>query len=76
MVTAMFREVDKDAEAELDFNEFCKIMGPRLKKADARDEVMKVFQLFDTEKTGFITVRELRRMADDCGETMVDEELH
>ena len=37
---------------------------------------MKVYQLFDADKQGYITVRELRRMADDCGETMTDEELH
>ena len=76
MCTAMFREVGKDPESELDFNDFCKIMAPRLKKADSRDEVMKVFQLFDENGAGFITYRDLRRMADDCGETMSDEELH
>ena len=76
MCSAMFREVDKDPETELNFDEFCKIMAPRLKQADSRDEVMKVYQLFDADKQGYITVRELRRMADDCGETMTDEELH
>ena len=75
MCSAMFREVDKDPETELNFDEFCKIMAPRLKQADSRDEVMKVYQLFDADKQGYITVRELRRMADDCGETMTDEEL-
>ena len=37
---------------------------------------MKVFQLFDADSSGFITARELRRMADDCGESLTDEELH
>lgn len=76
MCSAMFREVDKDPEAQLTFDDFCKIMAPRLKKADSRDEVMKVFQLFDADSSGFITARELRRMADDCGESLTDEELH
>ena len=76
MCAAMFREVDKDAEAELTFEDFCKIMAPRLKSADTRDEVMKVFNLFDPDHQGYVTVRELRRMADDCGETLTDEELH
>ena len=76
MCHAMFREVDRDPETSLTFEEFCKIMAPRLQKADTRDEVMKVFQLFDADKQGFITVRELRRMADDCGELLGDEELH
>ena len=76
MCHAMFREVDKDPETALNFDDFCKIMSSRLKKADERDEIMKVFQLFDADKQGFITIRELRKMADDCGETMTDEELH
>ena len=75
MCHAMFREVDKDPETALTFDEFCKIMAPRLQQADTRDEVMKVYQLFDTDKQGFITVRELRRMADDCGELLGDSEL-
>ena len=50
MCSAMFREVDKDPETELNFDEFCKIMAPRLKQADSRDEVMKVYQLFDADK--------------------------
>ena len=56
MCSAMFREVDKDPETDLTFDDFCKIMAPRLKAADQRDEVMKVFQLFDTDKQGFITI--------------------
>ena len=76
MVHAMFREVDTDPETFLGFDKFCKVMAPRMKKADTRDEVMKVYQLFDKDKQGFMTIRELRRMAEDCGEVMTDEELH
>ena len=43
MVHAMFRDVDADPEQSLDFDQFCKVMAPRLKKADDRDEVMKVY---------------------------------
>ena len=71
----MFREVDKDPETSLNFDEFCKIMAPRLKKADERDEVMKVFQIFDSDNQGFITIRELKRMAEDCGEMLSDQEM-
>ena len=51
MCAAMFREVDKDpTENELNFNDFCKVMAPRLKQVDSRDEIMKVYQLFDADK--------------------------
>ena len=73
---AMFREVDKDPETELNFDEFCRIMAPRLKQADTRDEVMKVFQIFDPKNQGFITFKDLKRIADDCGEELSDQELN
>jgi len=44
---ALFREADKDPASSLNFEEFCRIMAPRLKDKDSRDEVMKVFELFD-----------------------------
>ena len=75
MCREMFREVDKDPETSLNFDEFCKIMAPRLKKADERDEVMKVFQLFDSDNQGYIRIAELKKMAEDVGENLSDQEL-
>ena len=75
MCREMFREVDKDPETALNFDDFCKIMAPRLKKADERDEVMKVFQLFDSDNQGFIRITELKKMAEDVGESLSDQEL-
>ena len=77
MCNAMFREVDKDpADGDLNFDDFCKIMAPRLKQADTRDEVMRTYECFDANKQGYITIKELRKMADDVGESLSDEELH
>ena len=76
MVREMFREVERDPDTEINFDEFCRVMAPRLKKADTRDEIMKVFEIFDPNKQGYITVRELKKMAEDCGERLSDEELH
>ena len=73
---AMFREVDKDPETALNFDEFCRIMAPRLKQADTRDEVMKVFQLFDPKNQGYIQMKDLKRIAEDCGEALSDQELN
>ena len=37
--------------------------------------VNKVFRLFDDDGTGTVTIRNLRRVARELGETMTDEEL-
>lgn len=35
---------------------------------DSKDIIKKVFALYDEDKTGFISIKNLRRTADDIGE--------
>ena len=73
----MFREgADKTADSSLNFDEFCRIMAPKLKAKDPRDEAMKVFELFDEEAMGQISFKNLKRIAAEVGEDLTDQELH
>lgn len=42
---------------------------------DPREEMLKAFRLFDDDNTGKITLRNLKRVARELGETMTDDEL-
>lgn len=42
---------------------------------DTREEIMKVFSLFDDDTTGAISFRNLKRVATELGENLTDEEL-
>jgi Ca2+-binding EF-hand superfamily protein len=42
---------------------------------DVRDEVRRVFDLFDKDGKGFINVNDLRTVAHDLGEQMTEDEL-
>jgi centrin-1 len=42
---------------------------------DKRDEIQKVFDMFDVDNKGFIDQEDLRKIAGELGETMADEEL-
>jgi Ca2+-binding EF-hand superfamily protein len=42
---------------------------------DKRDEIQKVFDMFDVDNKGFIDQEDIRKIAIELGETMADEEL-
>merc|ERR1712127_662408 len=42
---------------------------------DSKEDIQKVFNLFDDDKTGYITLHNLKRVAKELGETMSDAEL-
>ena len=42
---------------------------------DSRDDIQKVFNLFDDDQSGKITLKNLKRVARELGETMTDAEL-
>ena len=42
---------------------------------DSREDIMKVFNLFDDDQSGRISLRNLKRVAKELGETMTEGEL-
>jgi centrin-1 len=75
-VVKYFAEVDKDISTTLNFEEFVKIVGPKLRNKDSRDEIMKIFKLFDEDNTGKISFKNLKKIAAELGENISDEELN
>ena len=71
----MISDLDKNKNGTIDFEEFLDMMTARMSDKDTREDVSKVFRLFDDDNTGTITLRNLRRVARELGETMTDEEL-
>ena len=71
----MISDLDKNKSGTIDFEEFLDMMTARMSDKDTREDISKVFRLFDDDNTGTITLRNLRRVARELGETMTDEEL-
>ena len=71
----MISDLDADGSGAIDFDEFLDMMTARMSDKDTRDDINKVFRLFDDDKTGFISIKNIRRVAKELGETMTDEEL-
>lgn len=71
----MIAEIDKDGSGQIDFNEFFQMMTTRPSDNESREEVHKVFITFDSQKTGFIALKDLRKVAKDLGELTDDTVL-
>eukprot|EP00747_Dinoflagellata_sp_TGD_P163227 gnl/TRDRNA2_/TRDRNA2_181680_c0_seq1.p1 gnl/TRDRNA2_/TRDRNA2_181680_c0~~gnl/TRDRNA2_/TRDRNA2_181680_c0_seq1.p1 ORF type:complete len:215 (-),score=64.42 gnl/TRDRNA2_/TRDRNA2_181680_c0_seq1:179-823(-) len=74
-VRRMLADIGKDPTSPIDFNDFCEMMRGRMPDKNSRAEIDKVFALFDEDETGKISFRNLKRIAQELGESLTDEEL-
>jgi Ca2+-binding EF-hand superfamily protein len=59
----MISEIDEDGSGQIEFDEFFKMMTTRPSENETRDEIHKVFLTFDSGKTKFISLKDLRKVA-------------
>ncbi len=75
-IRTMFTDMEKDlSSATVTYDEFVEMVTPRMQNRDSREEIMKVFALFDDDNTGSISYKNLKRVATELGENLTDEEL-
>lgn len=60
---------------QIRYEEFFNLMAQIWNERDIQEEMMKAFKLFDVDRTGKISVGNLRTVADQLGEKMTDAEL-
>ena len=71
----MISDLDEDGSGAIDFDEFLDMMTARMSDKDSREDIQKVFKLFDDDRSNTISIHNLRRVARELGETMDDSEL-
>ena len=70
------KEHQKEGLMTIDFKEFLDIMAIKMSECDKDDELSRAFEMFkDVKEGGVITLESLRKIADELGESMTDEEL-
>merc|ERR1711935_166304 len=71
----MISDIDNDGNGSIEFQEFLEMMTGKMGEKDTREDIEKVFKLFDDDNTGKISLRNLRRVAQELGENIDEEEL-
>ena len=71
----MVEDIDSDGNGAIDFKKFICIMTGKMDKRDSREDIGKVFAMFDDDSTNKISFRNLARVAEELGENIDDEEM-
>jgi centrin-3 len=74
-ITNLMKSHDSDDNGHIAKPDFLDIMTKKISERDPYEEIRKAFQLFDEDKSGRITLKNLRKIAREIGENMNDEEL-
>merc|ERR1712094_113896 len=74
-IAKMVKEMDKDGDATVDFEEFCVMMAEKMNQKDGKEEMLKGFALFDDDNTKKISFKNFKRVAKELGENLSDAEL-
>lgn len=76
-VAALLNEFGKNLDDKINQNEFCNIMRGRIPSLSDSQEARRLFNLLDVDKSGSITLENLREVASSCAcaEAFSEEEL-
>lgn len=71
----MFVDLERETSGPVDFDRFLDGITSKLGDRESREGIHKIFNLFDTDRKGSISLKDLKRVSKELGETMSDEEL-
>jgi Ca2+-binding EF-hand superfamily protein len=74
-VIKMMGEIGKGSTDFVSMEDFVDIMRDKMFEKGSKEEIMKIFQLFDDEQSGKISFRNLKKIAIEIGENITDDEI-
>ena len=63
----MICDLDSDGNGNLDFAEWLSLMTTKIDSKNTKVHYAKVFAMYDDERTGYLSAKNLRRVAQDLG---------
>ncbi len=75
VIYQILAELDHDNSGMIDFDEFIQLATARPDFKPTRNELMKIFRIFDIGSKGKISKQDLKKIADELGQETSDDEL-
>merc|ERR1711881_278296 len=71
----MVSDLDADGSGEIEFGEFLDVMTAKLSDKNTKEEIDRVFKLFDKDRNGTLEADDLSRVCKELGEDMTEEAI-
>merc|ERR1712167_350696 len=71
----MMGDLDADGSGEIEFGEFLDVMTAKLSDKNTKEEIDRVFKLFDKDRNGTLEADDLSRVCKELGEEMSEEDV-
>merc|ERR1711936_143864 len=68
-------EVDIDGNGTIEFEEFLSMMKKKASEVDEEAELREAFKIFDRDKDGYISMKELKKVTSMLGTVLTKEEI-
>ena len=75
VVYNMVADLDADGSGEIEFGEFLDVMTAKLSDKNTKEEIDRVFKLFDKDRNGTLEADDLSRVCKELGEDMTEEDI-
>merc|ERR1712194_36805 len=75
VVYNMVSDLDADGSGEIEFGEFLDVMTAKLSERNSKEEIDRVFNLFDKDRNGTFEGDELSKVCKELGEDMPEEDV-
>ncbi|GME85017.1 unnamed protein product [Ambrosiozyma monospora] len=74
-VLEIINKYDVEDKKLISYNDFYDYVATKIIERDPLDEIKRAFSLFDDDGTGKISLKNLKRVAKELGESLTDDEL-
>jgi centrin-1 len=74
-IRSLYQELSKDIKEKINYDEFFEIVSVRMPDRHTREYITTIFGYFDLDNSGKVSIRNLKKIAQEIGENLSDDEL-